>query len=221
MSTRAKASAKRAPKKAWWATAGNRNKIWLAVLAVGGAAAVFLFWSLASGSKGAMNEGSVPIGKNVNAVQLEDSRTGEMFDLGQYIGKKDVVVVAYMGEFCPGCSELVGELERRAADFEAADAAVVGLGYEIGQTGQNTATKHSVQSYPLLQEGKPNTFTRSIGMWSDMMGMPFMGYVVIDKSGNIVAGDQTSLSESPGAARRNVDKLLAALGGARDRAPSS
>lgn len=72
-----------------------------------------------------MSEGDVPVGQTVEAVQLEDSRTGEMFDLGQYLGKWDIVVVAYMGDFCLGCAELVAELERRVPEFEAADAYVV------------------------------------------------------------------------------------------------
>lgn len=107
------------------------------------------------------------------------------------------------------------ELERRAGDFEAAGAYVVGLGYETGQVGRDTAAKRGVRSYPLLQEGPPNRFTRSIGMWSDHMGMPFMGYVVIDRNGRIVAGEQTSLSEAIGAGPANVDKMLAALVAAR------
>ena len=177
-------------------------------LVAGGVVSVgVVVWIISQSSSGVMNEGAVPVGKQVDAVKLEDSRTGQMFDLGQYVGKKDTVIVAYMGEFCLGCSELVGELERRAPDFAAKNANLVVLGYETGQTGKNTASKHNITSYPLLQEGKPNTFTRSIGMWSDMMDMPFMGYVIIDKSGRIAAGEQANLSEARGAAPVNVDKL--------------
>ena len=110
------------------------------------------------------------------------------------------------------------ELERRAGDFEAAQAHLVGLGYETGQVGRNTATKHGIRSYPLLQEGSPNKFTRSIGMWSDHMAMPWMGYVIIDRSGTIIAGDQMGLSEQKGAAPANVDRLLVALATARGTA---
>jgi hypothetical protein len=40
--------------------------------------------------------------------------------------------------------------------------------------------------------------------------MPFMGYVIIDKSGRIVDGEQV-LSEAPGAANDSIDQILSAL----------
>lgn len=193
----------------------NRTRLLITLVAGGAVSVGVLLWIISQSSSGVMNEGVVPVGQDVAAVQLEDSRTGQPFDLGQYLGKKDTVIVAYMGEFCLGCSELVGELERRAPDFVATNANLVVLGYETGQTGKNTATKHGITSYPLLQEGAPHTFTKSIGMWSDMMAMPFMGYVIVDKSGKIVRGEQTSLSEARGAAPANVDQVLKALSEAR------
>jgi peroxiredoxin len=214
MSTAAKRSGAGGAKP-WWRYSRNRNKVWLGLVATGAIVLVVGWIWLSNRGMNMQSEASVPVGKQVNAVQLEDSRTGQMFDLGQYVGKKDIVLVAYMGEFCPGCSELVGELQQRAAEFETANAQLVVLGYEVGQTGRDTAAKHSVTSYPLLQEGKPNTFTRSIGMWSEMMGMPWMGYVIIDKSGKIASGEQMGLSEARGAAPKNVDKLLSALSSAK------
>ncbi len=202
-----------APRKSWWRS--RRNKMWLGLVAIGAIALVVGWFWLNNRGMSVQTEASVPVGKQVNAVKLEDSRTGQMLDLGQYVGKKDIVLVGYMGEFCPGCSELVGELQRRASEFEAANVQLVVLGNEVGRTGRDTAAKHSVTSYPLLQEGSPNAFTRSIGMWSDMMGMPWMGYVIIDKSGKIVSGEQMGLSEARGAAPKNVDKLLMSLSAAR------
>ena len=201
--------------KSWWASRRNRTRLWVTLIAGGAISVSALLWIINQSSSGVMNEGAVPVGQKVDARKLEDSRTGQTFDIGQLLGKTDIVLVAYMGDFCLGCRELVGELQQRAPKFEAADAQLVVLGYEVGQTGRNTAAKHGVTAYPLLQEGTPNTFTRSIGMWSDMMGMPFMGYVIIDKSGKIVAGEQTSLSEAKGAAPANVDQLMTALANAR------
>ena len=59
---------------------------------------------------------------------------------------------------------------------------------------------------------------REMGMWSDMMDMPYMGYVIIDKTGRIVARQQTALSEDKGAGPANVDSLLVALRVARTNA---
>ncbi len=197
--------------KSWWSHRRNRTKVWWGLLIAGAALVAVFLWT----NRG--SDGSVPVGHNVEAVKLEDSRTGQMFDLGQYLGKKDIVLVGYMGDFCLGCRELIAELQRRAPDFTAAGAYLAVVGYETGQVGRDTAAKHGVTAYPLLQEGPPYTFLRSIGMWSDMMDMPFMGYVIIDKSGTIVAREQASLSEAQGAATANVNQLLAALASARAR----
>ena len=202
----------------WWGRRRNRNALWLSVACAGVVGIIAVVVWARSRDIGVMSEGDVPVGQTVQAVQLEDSRTGETFDLGQYLGKRDVVVFAYMGDFCLGCAELVAELELRVADFDAADAYVVALGYEVGNTGMETVQKRGIKSYPLLQEYAPYAFTKSIGMWSDMMDMPFMGYIIIDKSGKIVAGEQTSLSEAKGAAPGNVDYVLAALEAARSGA---
>ena len=116
-----------------------------------------------------------------------------------------------------GCKELVYELERRAADFEAADAYLVGIGYETGQVGRRTAANNGIESYPLLQEAPPYPILRSLGLWSDSMGMPLMGYVIIDREGRIVAREE-ALSEAKGAAPRNIDRILAALREVREPA---
>ena len=207
--------AKEQPSKSWWPSRRNRARLWVTLIAGVAVSVGLLLWSISQSSSGVMNEGAVPVGRQVSAVSLEDSRTGQTFDLAQYVGEKETVIVAYMGEFCLGCSELVGELQKRAPEFAATNANLVVLGYETGQAGKNTATKHGITSYPLLQEGAPHTFTKSIGMWSDMMGMPFMGYVIVDKAGKIVGGEQTSLSEARGAAPANVDQLLKALSKSR------
>jgi len=49
------------------------------------------------------------------------------------------------------------------------------------------------------------------------MDMPFMGYVVIDKSGRVVASDLV-LSEAKGAAPDNIDEILSALDATRKAA---
>lgn len=202
--------------KPWWRTSRGRNRVWLTLLVIGvTSGGVYLWANRQNGTNETMGAEGVPLGAAVKSVELEDSRSGQMFDLGQYLGKRDVVIVAYMGEFCPGCSELIGELQKRAGDFEAANAQLVVLGYETGKIGRDTAAKHGVTAYPLLQEGTPYTFTRSIGMWSDMMEMPWMGYVIVGASGRIVAGEQTGLSEARGAAPANVDKILAAVSASR------
>lgn len=201
----------------------NRLPRTMLVIGAGIAFIAVLFWFISPGSSGPPQAAhqSAGGGADVGAVRLEDSRTGQVFNLGQYLGQKDIVLVAYMGDFCLGCRELMAELEQRTADFVAADAYLVGLGYETGEAGRATVRHNGITSYPILQEGPPYTFMRSIGMWSDMMRMPFMGYVIIDKSGKIVLSEQAALSEAKGAGPANVDKLLTELAKARALAGES
>lgn len=207
----ATSGAKPAQPASWWRHRRTRRRLGLVVALVAIAAvAVAIVWFGNRGGGGA-STASIPVAQQVQPVSLEDSRSGQMFDLRQVIGKKDVVVVAYMGDFCLGCRELLIALQARAGEFTAANATLVALGSETGQTGRTTAANRGITAYPLLQEGGSNSFTRSIGMWSDMMGMPFMGYAIIGKDGKILAGEQASLSEAKGAAPSNVDAILAAL----------
>lgn len=64
-------------------------------------------------------------------------------------------------------------------------------------------------TYTLLRDPDTN-ITKKLGLWSDMMDMPWMGYLVIDKSGR-VAGSDLQLSEAKGAAPATVDTILTAL----------
>jgi len=102
------------------------------------------------------------------------------------------------------------KLQARQKDFESRDAGflVVGSRPEPIDVAKQSATKDGI-SYPILYDSDTSA-TRSLGLWSDQMQMPFMGYVVIDKSGRIIAGEQV-LSEAKGAADQNIDQILRAL----------
>lgn len=102
------------------------------------------------------------------------------------------------------------ELQGRQTDFEEDGAALVVLGSlpESMDAATNQARSHGI-TYPILYDAGTSV-TRRLGLWSDVMEMPFMGYVIIDKSGRIVAGDQV-LSEAKGAAAKNIERILSAL----------
>lgn len=107
------------------------------------------------------------------------------------------------------------ELQDVQEEFKKTGAELVVLGSlpESMETARSEAESRGI-TYPLLHDAQMSV-TRDLGLWSDHMQMPFMGYVIIDKSGRIVAGEQTSLSEANGAARSNADEILAALVEAR------
>lgn len=106
------------------------------------------------------------------------------------------------------------ELQERQGDFEERDAKLVVLGSlpEPMDVAIEEAKDRGI-TYTLLHDAETNV-TKKLGLWSDHMEMPWMGYLVIDKSGRIVA-TELQLSEAPGAAPENIDIILAALDGSR------
>lgn len=100
------------------------------------------------------------------------------------------------------------ELQGRQGDFQAKGAALFVLGSrpESMETAKAKSSSHNI-TYPILYDAD-TAATRQIGLWSDQMDMPFMGYVIIDKSGRFAAGEQV-LSEAGGSAAKNVDHILA------------
>jgi peroxiredoxin len=113
------------------------------------------------------------------------------------------------------CEELLVELQDVQEEFENQDAELVVLGSlpESMETARSEAESRGI-TYPLLHDAEMSV-TRDLGLWSNRMEMPFMGYVIIDMSGRIIAGEQMSLSEAKGAARSNADEILTALQEAR------
>ena len=117
------------------------------------------------------------------------------------------------------CEELLVELQGRQQDFEIRDAELVVLGSlpESMDLAKQSASQRGI-TYTLLRD--PDTkITKQLGLWSDMMDMPWMGYLIIDKSGRVAASD-LQLSEAPAGAPGNVDRILAALDGSRQAEPS-
>lgn len=109
------------------------------------------------------------------------------------------------------------ELQDRQDDFEARGAALLVLGSkpEPIDVTREKAMEHGI-TYPLLYDAD-TSIARRVGLWSDRMEMPFMGYLVVDRSGRIIAGNRV-LSEAKGAAPENIDEILTALDAARKAA---
>jgi peroxiredoxin len=198
--------------KPWWSKRRSRNRVWMGLLISLVLVAVGGFLWLATRGSGGMNEPSA--GQQVNGFQLPDVVSGQTFSLADYLGKRDIALVSYMGFFCTGCEQLLVELQGRQADFEKRGAKLVVLGSppESLDTAKSHAESHQI-TYPLLYDAKTSV-TKQLGMWSDGMEMPWMGYLIIDKSGK-VAGSDLMLSEATGAGPENVDAILAALDAAQ------
>jgi hypothetical protein len=83
--------------KPWWRYRRNRNKVWLGLIASLAAVAIGAFVWFATQD---MNSPKAPeAGQPVQAFELPDVVSGKTFSLADYLGKKDIVVVSYMGFF--------------------------------------------------------------------------------------------------------------------------
>jgi len=91
---------------------------------------------------------------------------------------------------------------------------IIGSKPESRDVALDQISKNGI-TYPLLYDAGTSV-TRDIGMWSNSMAMPWMGYLIIDKSGRLAAND-LQLSEAKGAAPANVDRILKALDTVRAR----
>lgn len=81
--------------KTWWRYARNRNRVWLGLfVALVGVAVAGFVWIAAQGGGG-----EPAVGEQVEAFELPEVVSGETFSLSDYLGKKDIVVVSYMGFF--------------------------------------------------------------------------------------------------------------------------
>jgi peroxiredoxin len=187
--------------------------LWGLAVATAVAAAVVVWW-LGQGV-GSEAPRAIPLGEQVESFQLEDVASGKVFSLADHLGQGYVVIVSYMGWFCTGCAELLVELQRRQQEFQGRGATLVAIGSqpESLETARRSARAAGI-TYPLLYDADAKV-TRRLGLWSEYMDMPFMGYVIISPAGRIVAGEQV-LAEHRGAAPANVDRVLAALDRARE-----
>ncbi len=178
-------------------------------LAVIGAVAIFGGVACGGGSA-SPTEAPIPSGDQVKSFELPDVVSGHQVSLSDDLGKRDIVLVGYMGFFCPGCEQMLVELQARQGEFrnKAASLIVLGSRPESMDTAKSKALNYGL-TFPILYDAQTDA-TRSVGLWSDQMDMPFMGYVIIGKSGKLVAGDQI-LSEADGDAAKNVDLMLSAL----------
>jgi Peroxiredoxin len=178
-------------------------------LAVVGVAGIVVGVAWLRGSANTM-EAPIPSGGQVNSFELPDVVSGRQVSLADDLGKRDIVLVSYMGFFCPGCEQMLVELQARQGEFQSKAASLIVLGSrpESMDTAKSKALSYGL-TFPILYDTQTNAL-RAVGLWSDMMDMPLMGYVVIDKSGKVVAGDQV-LSEADGDAPHNVDLMLSAL----------
>lgn len=107
------------------------------------------------------------------------------------------------------CREQLVKLRPHVRELEAEGAVVLGMSMDKPSDGYQLASSLSL-SFPLLSD--PNmAIVGEYGMEGKQMGMPEMGYVVIDRQGRIRA------QEIDRRFGENVNDILRALRGAKSK----
>ena len=108
------------------------------------------------------------------------------------------------------CREQLGKLPKKVGALTAEGAAVLGVSGDSTDAAARL-TQELGLSFPVLSDPRM-TVVRAFGMFGDSMGMPEMGYVVIDRQGRI----RTRQMDRQFA--ENIDSIVRALRDAKREA---
>jgi peroxiredoxin Q/BCP len=94
------------------------------------------------------------------------SQSGEMISLGDFIGKKPVVLFFYPKDDTPGCTKQACGFRDQFEEFGKFDAEVIGISSDSVESHKSFATRHNLPFTLLSDEGGkvrklygvPNTF---------------------------------------------------------------
>lgn len=135
------------------------------------------------------------------------SHNGRTVKLSDFRGKKNVVLAFHPLAFTPVCANQMRGYESDLAQFESADAAVLGISIDAQPAKAAWAKTLGAISYDLLSDFHPHgEVAKKYGVFREKEGFSERAIFVIDKSGKIAWSKVYAIPELP----RN-DELLAAL----------
>lgn len=130
---------------------------------------------------------------------------GDTVKLGDFKGKKNVLLCFYPFDFSSVCSEQLSTYQSQAEKFEKANCQVLGISVDSPFSHAAWAEKYGIQ-FPLLSDFFGKETVEAYGLLNDM-GFSNRALVLIDKEGRVV-----HLEVTPSPPERPDDsKLFAAL----------
>ncbi len=143
-------------------------------------------------------------GSKVPVFALSD-QNGQMFDLQQVIGKKNLVIYFYPKDDSPGCTREACYFRDQFEAFGQADALIIGISGQSVESHRKFAEKHGL-SFTLLSD-TGNKIRRLFGVPTNFFGtLPGRVTYVVDKTGTVVY-----MFDSQSQATRHVDEALRIL----------
>ncbi|MBI1799587.1 MAG: redoxin domain-containing protein [Candidatus Eisenbacteria bacterium] len=141
------------------------------------------------------------IGQPAPEIRLK-GRGGQFVTLSEFRGKKNVVLVFYPLAFSGVCSHQLPTIERDLAQFEALNAAVLGISVDSHFSNTEFADKLKL-TFPLLSD-----FKREVSMAYGVLldtGYSGRAIFVVDREGRLayrdVSQDPGNLEQAPSNAR--------------------
>ncbi len=132
---------------------------------------------------------------------------GDNIKLGDYKGKKNVLLCFYPFDFSPVCSEQLPAYSAQADRFERADCAVLGISVDSPFSHAAWAESAGI-SFPLLSDFFGKETVKAYGLEHEK-GFSNRAVILIDKVGKVVHAEVTaSPPDLP-----DDEKLFAAIDG--------
>lgn len=163
---------------------------------------LYLSFNVQNNNKEKMNK--IEVGSKVPLFSLDD-QNGEVFNLEDVLGKKNLVIYFYPKDDSPGCTKEACSFRDQFEVFEEADAIVIGINPQSVESHFEFAKKHRL-NYTLLSDSS-NEVKRLFGVKGDLFGLiPARITFVIDKTGQVVYTFDSQLQ-----ATKHVDESLRIL----------
>jgi peroxiredoxin Q/BCP len=126
----------------------------------------------------------IEVGSQIPKFALKD-QNGNVFDVSQLIGKKNLVVYFYPKDDTPGCTKEACTFQDMYEDFKDVDAEVIGISGQSVESHHAFAKKYNLTFTLLADEG--NEIRKSFGVPASFFGLlPGRVTYVVNKKGEVI-----------------------------------
>ena len=174
----------------------------VAAISLIGIVAFLVFWS------GILNQNNnlmkIEKGSKIPSFALHD-QDGNLFDINEVLGKKNLVIYFYPKDDTPGCTKEACSFRDQFEVFRDAGAEVIGISSDSEKSHKNFAIKHRLQFRLLSDENK--AVRKAFGVPTDFLGLlPGRVTYIVDKAGIV-----QNVFNSQFNADKHVDEALRVL----------
>lgn len=144
---------------------------------------IFLFLVFQCGINNHQNTNQMKIeaGSIMPSFILPD-QDGNLFDINEVLGKKNLVIYFYPKDDTPGCTKEACSFRDSFEDFSEVGAEVIGISSDPVKAHKNFASKYGLQFRLLSDENKK--VRQAFGVPTDFLGLlPGRVTYIIDKKG--------------------------------------